>query len=367
LVGASKYAEGIPVSLVVSWTGARKGDVLEVGIVDLPESNFVEGSRVAPLTCDPGPKKAACVLPEIGDSGSENFQFLLSVYSVMHTPWLAVDAGLMDRYGNWRSESFSTMGVLTIKTSDKALVTVSVPAGVPVTVDGVPQTSVVDKVYAYLAAGTRTISVQDVVSIDDSTRLRFDHWTDGITTTNRFVTLEDDMQFEVIYVRQFLLNLTSPYGNATGGGWYDQESSATFSVVAIQPMSGLFGLLGGKYVFSNWAGDSTSTAPNASVIMNGPKTVTAQWRADNTLPYVILGSIIAFMTIPLLLIVRRSSAQRPAPPTSTPPAPSAGTALQTIPNTLMPVKFCRRCGVKIPRDSEYCEECGTRLGSRSRE
>ncbi len=24
-------------------------------------------------------------------------------------------------------------------------------------------------------------------------------------------------------------------------------------------------------------------------------------------------------------------------------------------------KFCRKCGAKIPRDSEYCEECGARL------
>jgi hypothetical protein len=26
-----------------------------------------------------------------------------------------------------------------------------------------------------------------------------------------------------------------------------------------------------------------------------------------------------------------------------------------------PTKFCRKCGAKIPRESEYCEECGTHL------
>jgi len=25
-------------------------------------------------------------------------------------------------------------------------------------------------------------------------------------------------------------------------------------------------------------------------------------------------------------------------------------------------KFCRFCGAKIPRDSKFCEECGTSLG-----
>jgi len=29
---------------------------------------------------------------------------------------------------------------------------------------------------------------------------------------------------------------------------------------------------------------------------------------------------------------------------------------------MRPTKFCRKCGVKIPRDSEFCEECGTELG-----
>ena len=29
---------------------------------------------------------------------------------------------------------------------------------------------------------------------------------------------------------------------------------------------------------------------------------------------------------------------------------------------MRPTKFCRKCGVKIPRDSKFCEECGTELG-----
>jgi len=42
---------------------------------------------------------------------------------------------------------------------------------------------------------------------------------------------------------------------------------------------------------------------------------------------------------------------------STEPARTSGKA-QPVPST----KFCRECGVKIPRDSTYCEECGKNLG-----
>jgi len=365
VLGASKYAEGVPVAFTVAWTEAESGDALIVGIFDWGKQDWplVEGSKDGPPACIAAPKEAACALPDLPRSGSERFKLLVTPYAVAHSA-LAVFAQLEDRYGNYRSFDWTP---ITIRQVTTALVKISAPTGVPVTVDGTTEESIAGTVWENLRPGTHTISVPDIVAMDNSTRLRFDHWSDDATGASRLVTLEDDTQLEALYVRQYLLTVAGPYGNAAGGGWYDQGSTATFSVVAIQPMSGLFGLLGGKYVFSNWAGDSTSTALTAAVLMNGPKTVTAQWRADNTLPYVILGAIIAFMTIALLLTIRRSSAQRPAPPTSTPPAPSAGTALQTIPDTLVPAKFCRRCGAKIPRDTEYCEECGTRLGSRSRE
>jgi len=46
---------------------------------------------------------------------------------------------------------------------------------------------------------------------------------------------------------------------------------------------------------------------------------------------------------------------QPTVPTTTP------SVAQQAPATSPPTKFCRACGAKIPRDSIYCEECGTSL------
>jgi hypothetical protein len=33
-----------------------------------------------------------------------------------------------------------------------------------------------------------------------------------------------------------------------------------------------------------------------------------------------------------------------------------------VADVVKPTKFCRGCGASIPRDSTFCEECGTKLG-----
>lgn len=69
----------------------------------------------------------------------------------------------------------------------------------------------------------------------------------------------------------------------------------------------LSGMLGGKYVF--WSGDSTSTMATASVAMEGPKTVTAVWRMDNTIPCIVLGGLgAAILVLVLLLLMKRRKA-----------------------------------------------------------
>ena len=43
------------------------------------------------------------------------------------------------------------------------------------------------------------------------------------------------------------------------------------------------------------------------------------------------------------------------------PAPIAASTTITSAPMKKTTKFCRECGVKIPRDSKYCEECGEKL------
>jgi len=95
----------------------------------------------------------------------------------------------------------------------------------------------------------------------------------------------------------FYLRIVSERGEPEGKGWYAANSTATISTKTIAPMDGVIGLLGGKYVFNGWTGGITSSEPTVSVLMNGPKTVTATWKEDYTLTYVILGVVLVVALI----------------------------------------------------------------------
>jgi len=73
-----------------------------------------------------------------------------------------------------------------------------------------------------------------------------------------------------IWQLQYELTVNTQYGVATGSGWYPSGSQATFS--AQPPVED-----GVRYSFQGWSGDFSGTSPSGSVLMDGPKTVSASW------------------------------------------------------------------------------------------
>ena len=318
----------IPVTFTVSWTGARSGDDLLLGIANLDAdyydyADYYADGRADMSSCAPasllGPysTKALCTIEKVGESGQEYAKFLVQLRrrnfierGIYH---LSVLAWLADATQEYRTGS-STRIDFSVEVATRIQLTVKIPTGVTLAVDGTAETSYADGVSISLLPGAHTISVPDMVPIDNMTRLRFDHWADGATSTDKFVTLDDDAQFEAIYVKQFQLAVSTPYGNSTGAGWYDEGTTATFLIMTPEPMNGLLGLLGGKYVFDHWSGDSASSMAATSVIMDGPRTVTAAWRTDNSTPYIVIGALGAVIVIlVLVLLVRHRKASVPTP------------------------------------------------------
>ena len=102
------------------------------------------------------------------------------------------------------------------------------------------------------------------------------------------------------------LSVASSYGLASGSGWYDADTVAAFSVSPTSVrVDGVLGILGTSYVFERWSGDQSTTSPDATVVMDGPKAVTAQWRTDYTSLYIIMGAIAA--VIVAAVYIRRKS------------------------------------------------------------
>ncbi len=181
------------------------------------------------------------------------------------------------------------------------------PSGVPTTIPGSG---------LYVTGSQVTLAAPDPVNIDSSNRYRFDHWTvDASTVPGNPITVTMNANHNAVanYVRQYLLTVNNGgHGTASGQNWYDTGSTATFS---ISPTT-VPGTAGTQYVYTAWSGDSSATTASASINMNGPKTVTAQWKTQYYLTF--NGNPAGIITLPSTgWYDSASSVQSTAPPFAT--------------------------------------------------
>jgi hypothetical protein len=163
----------------------------------------------------------------------------------------------------------------------------------------------------YDAGCSAPISVITPVEETTSVRHRFNRWEGGpltreATDASNSVLMDGPKTIKATWITQYYLKVSSSYGAVAGEGWYDEGSLATFSVTpSQQPEERFLGSLGGKRIFQAWSGDSTASSANATVKMDGPKTVRARWITDYSQPYLILGGITAAIVVAAALIFMR--------------------------------------------------------------
>jgi uncharacterized repeat protein (TIGR02543 family) len=164
----------------------------------------------------------------------------------------------------------------------------------PITIDRLPPQALSLGYFYLVPNGTHTISAPQTVNVTAGERLRFDHWSDGSTNANETVNLQVDTPYSVVYVKQYKLTLVTPQGNSTGDGWYDDNTTAEFSVPSSVPMNGILSTLGGKYDFQGWYENNklVSSSNNSSLKMNSQHSLTANWTPNYTAPITILGIVV---------------------------------------------------------------------------
>lgn len=125
----------------------------------------------------------------------------------------------------------------------------------------------------YAANTTATISVTSPVDHGNSTRHAFVRWSGDFTSSSSpsSVFLDSPKTILAEWKVQYKLAVSSQYGTASGDGWYDQGSTATFSTTP--PTED-----GVRYIFTGWSGDFTGTERTGRIVMDGPKSVSAGWR-----------------------------------------------------------------------------------------
>jgi hypothetical protein len=278
------------VNATIGYGDAEVGDYLIVGVFDLDSGNLVAGlGSSSPQSCSTTTQSAGCLVPLSNENGSERMQFSLEHPQVVWN--LALIAALLDNDTHPIPNSYSDY-TFTISVKSALTLSINVPDSVPVNVDGVNGSG--GNIQLVLAAGNHTVSIPQVVSVNNVTRLKFLDWSDGSTSANRTVELNYDITLNGNYVTQYYLDVVSPV-NVNGTGWYDAGSSATLSIPSInQTMGGIMGIVGAKWVFQGWSEGSTlvSRSSTQSFTITSPQTISVQWAADYTAPSVILGIVI---------------------------------------------------------------------------
>lgn len=305
----------ISVTATVSYRNAEPGYSLLVGISNIGEgpAKIIPGiATSSPDRCVNQPILAAyCQVKPHNSTGVEHLEFKIG--GILGDPqkegeWNLNMTAAFATTNNTLVENSGSTVLFTITVSSMIL-TLRVPAAVAVTVDGVQQPP--GPVQLPVLAGAHNLSVPITTQVGNTTRLKFDSWADGFSVPNRTVTISSSRSYEAVYVTQYRLTITGQAASATGQGWYDAGSIATFSVANAEPMNGTIGLLGGKLRFQGWyEGNKLETNSSTDmIVMDKPHTLTVLWRPDYTIPLIITALVPIILVLAYLIIHRRASAR----------------------------------------------------------
>ncbi len=296
------------VTIMVTYNLGSSGYTLGVAIFDLDTGWYAQGTvQSSKNNCIESVQTGNIAFCEsfVSASGSDTVTFNLQLSTAKSYALLAA-ALLGDSSGNPILDSVSTKDFTITAAPDKFSLTITVPTQVSANIDGATQPAGI--VHASLSPGSHAISVPDTVDTKTpGVRLRFDHWNDDYTLLTRTVNLQADSTFEAVYVTQYGLTLSTPYGNAAGAGWYDRDWSAQISAPASEPMSGVLGRLGGRWTFQGWYDGQTlvSTSSSITITMNSPRSLTAHWTGNYLMPAIIIGVPIAVALIAVVFLALR--------------------------------------------------------------
>jgi uncharacterized repeat protein (TIGR02543 family) len=147
-------------------------------------------------------------------------------------------------------------------------------------------------------------SLTDYVETPDI-RHYFTGWSGDYTGESPSASLEmsEPKVVNASWRNEYLLTLNSEYDQPTGAGWYREGETASVSVAPVR------GAIVRK-IFTGWTGDLTGTSAEASVTMDSPKVITANWRTDFVQLYILIGgvAVLAGVVTAVLMMRRRRRA-----------------------------------------------------------
>ena len=200
------------------------------------------------------------------------------------------------------------------------------------------------------------VSVPAIIDLQNSTRIVFATWSDGVVQPQRHVRIDGDVTLKANYKTQYLLQVNSI---STYESWYDKGANATLSAPSSVPMNWPLSILGVREYFVGWTGDIDSSLTRLNITMDSPKNVNEQFSADYrplAIPSIfIVGAAVAVVS--LVFLRRRIRGAAAIRDTSVPPEAPLPESTQVEVQELT----CPDCRQPIESEWIHCIKCGTKL------
>jgi uncharacterized repeat protein (TIGR02543 family) len=149
--------------------------------------------------------------------------------------------------------------------------------GIVLTVDGVGYTTTdLPKSFNWTHDSAHNFSFNSTSQFTNSERYAWSSTTGLSTLQTSSITVTQSGTITSTFTTQYLLTVTAGHGNVTGAGWYNAGTTATSTVSQQTIMSGT----DTRFVFDGWTGDVQGAQASVSILMDEPKTVTANWETQ---------------------------------------------------------------------------------------
>ncbi len=133
----------------------------------------------------------------------------------------------------------------------------------------------------YPAGVYAPVAVDSPADESGGTRYRFDRWDGGAfgkaqNEAVNSVLMDGPKTVRALWITQYYVTVSSPYGAPIGSGWYDSGAIASFSInslIGVGP--------GTRRVFTGWSGDNQGTNPGGTIAVTRPITVVATWKTQH--------------------------------------------------------------------------------------
>lgn len=279
----------------------------------------------------------------------------LTAPSTERTDWTLTVFAYYFQNGKWQyfTDDSQGPGFAEIKLKVARLARLQIDLGasdVPVQVDNITaKTSRLGTLALALPVGvTHEVTVPLVQQFENSTRLVFTGWQDGINETKRALLLDGDTGIVGSYRTQYLLRVNSIVPDYSHSAWYDMGANVSLHVESSLPAGGILGSLGLRYVFRGWSADLGSRSTSLNLTIEKPMILNADFTVDYTpliIPIILLIGSIGGIILAILGNRRRTESTLGQEQASDQSAPS----------------FCDGCGEPVEKDWTHCVHCGKKL------